>query len=377
MLFATAEVRRSKVRFGMLTFGAGLLVFVLLFQQALLDSLLEGMTGAITSQSAPVLVLAAEAQGSVGGSVLTAQQVEDVAAAPAVDDAAELAVTLLSFRAPDDDQWHNASVIGYQMGRPGSPTGLKEGRLPEAPEEVVASAEDAPGRYGIGDTVVMEPGGVPLVVVGLTEGSRMNVSPTIWVPWETYGELVELAVPDATEVFASVAAVQPQQGAETVNLVDALNVAVPELEAMTREEAAERVPGKDAIQMGFWLVMGLSYLVVALVIGFFFLTMTLQKQQSVTMLRAIGARGSYLVRCLLVQVALVSAGGLLIGAALLFVAAETLRATLVVSADPGGMVWAAGPALAVALLGAIPSARRILRADASRVFAGPTMGGIG
>ena len=65
MLFATAELRRSRARFGFLTVGAGLLVFVLLFQQALLAAVLDGMTGAITNQSGPVLVFLHEGLGSL------------------------------------------------------------------------------------------------------------------------------------------------------------------------------------------------------------------------------------------------------------------------------------------------------------------------
>ena len=70
MLFARAELARSKLRFGLLTLGAGLLVFVLLFQQLLLGTVLDGMTGAIAHQSAPVLVLARQAQRSVTGSLV-------------------------------------------------------------------------------------------------------------------------------------------------------------------------------------------------------------------------------------------------------------------------------------------------------------------
>src|SRR4029450_12064210 len=109
MLFATAELRRSRARFGSLTVGAGLLVFVLLFQQALLAAVLDGMTGAITNQSGPVLVFAREARPSLGGSLIPPDQQAQVTAAPGVADAAELATTLLSFRAPGDDELVNVS----------------------------------------------------------------------------------------------------------------------------------------------------------------------------------------------------------------------------------------------------------------------------
>src|SRR5919106_3879436 len=98
MLFATAELGRSKTRFGFLTLGAGLLVFVLLFQQALLTAVLDGMSGALRNQSGPVLVYARQAQRSFAGSLVTPQQLAEVKAVPGVADAAELAVTLLTYQ---------------------------------------------------------------------------------------------------------------------------------------------------------------------------------------------------------------------------------------------------------------------------------------
>jgi putative ABC transport system permease protein len=387
MLFANAELKRSKVRFGMLTLGAGLLVFVLLFQQALLNALLDGMAGAITHQSAPVLVLAREANRSFSGSLVTDSQLETVAAVPGVADAAELGVTGLSFRrqrdggasgsgAPGGDpELHNASIIGFRPGRPGTPVGLRRGRLPEAPNEVVASGEDAPGRYAIGDTLTIEPGDTDVVVVGLTEGGRLSVGPTLWVPWTTYEQLIQLVAPDTTVVLPSVVAVEPEPGVTVPRLVRDLNQLNPELEALTREDVAEKAPGRDAIWLGFMMVIALGYVVVAVVIGFFFLTMTVHKESSITTLRAVGARGGYLVRSLLWQVLVVTVGGLVIGSLMLAGAAPLMRSTVLVEVDPADMAVTAVPALAVALLGAVPPLRRVLRTNPADVFSRPSLGG--
>jgi len=376
-LFATAELGRSKARFGILTVGAGLLVFVLLFQQALLAAVLDGMSGALTHQSGPVLVYAREAQRSFAGSLVTPDQQAAVAASPGVADASELAVILLSYRPPDGDERINVSVIGYRPDRAGTPLGLSVGRLPGAADEVVASAEDAAGRFGVGDTVTIEPGGTPLRVVGLTRGGRWAVGPTLWVLWDTYEQLVRLAVPDAPVVLASVLAVEPEAGVPADQLAGELNRRFPALEALSREEAAATTPGRDAVRAAFMAVMALGYLVVAVVIGFFFLTMTLHKEPSITLLRAIGARGSYLARGLLLQVAVVTLGGLAVGVGLLLVTAPLVRSTVPVHVDLAVMARTAVPALAVALVGAIPPMRRTLRTDPFAVVSRPSLGGVG
>jgi putative ABC transport system permease protein len=147
------------------------------------------------------------------------------------------------------------------------------------------------------------------------------------------------------------------------------------MEALTREDAAEKTPGRSAIWLGFMMVIGLGYVVVAVVIGFFFLTMTVQKEASITTLRAVGARGSYLVRSLLWQVLVVTVGGLVIGALLLALAAPLVRSTVLLTVDPVAMATSAVPALAVALLGAVPPLRRVLRTNPADVFSRPSLGG--
>lgn len=375
MLFANAELRRSKARFGMLTVGTGLLVFVLLFQQALLTSLLDGIAGAVGHQSAPVLVLAREAQRSVAGSFVPPDQFEAVAGSPGVADASELGVTGLSIRHPNSEERHAAAVLGYQPNRPGTPTRLRAGRLPEKANETVASAEDAAGRYKVGDTILIDPGEVELTVVGLTEESRLNVSPTLWTPWETYEELVRGVYPETPLVMASAVAIEPSPGVSTEALIQDLNAALPDLEAVTREEAVTDAPGRDAVRYGFLLVMGLGYIVVAIVIGFFFLTLTLQKEPSITLVRAMGAKGGYVVSGLVRQLLVVILGGLTIGSLLLVGAESAVEATIPITVDPMVIVQTAIPVMVVGLLGIVSPVRRVLRTDPQAAISRPSMGG--
>ena len=62
MFLALKEMRRAKVRFGLLIAAIGLLVFLILFQQSLQNSLLTSFIGAIRTQSAPVLVYSTDGQ---------------------------------------------------------------------------------------------------------------------------------------------------------------------------------------------------------------------------------------------------------------------------------------------------------------------------
>jgi hemin transport system permease protein len=361
VLFATAELRRARLRFGALTLGAGLLVFVLLLQQALLGTVLDGMSGALARQSAPVLVYARDAQRSFLGSIVLPDQVAAVADVPGVADAAQLGVAQLSFQPQGRAERVNLSLLGYQPNRAGVPGALSSGRMPAAPDEVVASGEDARGHYAIGDTITIVPGNRTLQVVGLTRGARWSVGPTLWVPWDGYVATVEAALPDATQVLPALVTVQPEAGTAPARLAAELNDRFPELEALTREEAVASAPGRDAVQAAFGVVMGLAYLVVAVVVGFFFLTLTLTKEASVTTLRAVGATGTYLVRCLLLQVGLVTVGALGVGVLLLGAAVLWLRGSVL--------------PVEVDLATALAPIRRTLRCDPSTILTRQTLAG--
>jgi hypothetical protein len=239
---------------------------------------------------------------------------------------------------------------------------------------VVASAEDAPGRYRIGETLVIEPGNVEVVVVGLTADSRQGLLPTLWVAWPTYAELVRAVAPHTTVVHPSMVAVEPEAGVDPANLVRDINAQLPAVEAATREEAAAAAPGKGPLRLAFLMVRGLGYMVVGVVLAFFFLTLTLQKEPSLTALRAIGARPSYLVRGLVFQVAAVTVGALAVGAALMVVAVPLVRPIVPVALDPAAAARSAGTALAVALVAAVPPIRRVLRTDPNAVVSRPLLG---
>ena len=58
-------------------------------------------------------------------------------------------------------------------------------------------AKDADDGFDIGDTIVVEPGGLELTVVGLAPDAQLSVTPTLFVGYDTY-----LAAVAATPVAA-------------------------------------------------------------------------------------------------------------------------------------------------------------------------------
>ncbi len=375
MLLATSEIRRAKLRFSLLTGAVGLLVFLILFQQVLLGSLLQSFTGAIENQSAPVLVYGAEARKNVEGSIVTPDAIPAVQAVEGVATVVPLGEGTFTMEAGGTQV--DTAVFGFTPGGPGEPTKVVAGRLPQAPGEAVAPREDKTKGFDIGQTVTSSAGGVPVTIVGLTEQSRFSVAPTLFTPFATYEQLRRAANPDARAVLPTLLAVDPAPGVDPAVLADRITAQVPGVEALDRARAVSEAPGVAAVQQSFSLILLLAFIVVTLIVGFFFLILTVQKASSLTLLRAVGAPAGYLVKALLQQIGVVVGGGLVVGVAFLFGAKAGAQAGLPLQVEPATVIATCATVIVFALLASSVAVVRVLRIDPFSVVTRQSLGGTG
>lgn len=374
VLLAFTEIRRAKLRFGLLAGAVGLLVFLILFQQAVLGSLITSFVGAIREQSAEVLVFGAEARTNIAGSIVLPDQQRAVAAVDGVGALAPLGEGTFTLVAAGEDT--DASIFGFQPGGPGEPTNVVEGRLPGGPGEAVASAEDRDAGFGIGETVTTAAGGVPLTIVGLTERSRYSAAPTLWVTFATYEDLRRAVNPDASAVLPSLLAVDPAPGTTPEALAAAIEARVDGVEARTRSQAAAQARGVAQVNQSFMVIIWLVRLVVLLVIGFFFVILTVQKQPSLTLLRAVGAPTGYLVGALGAQIAVVLGLGLILGVLVTAGALAGASAGLPLTISPGEVAFNAALVIVLGLAGSIVAVLRVARIDPVDAVQRPSLGGL-
>jgi len=373
---ALAEIRRAKLRFGLLTGAVALLVFLILFQQSLAGSLLGQFTGGLEHQSATVLVYAADARRTVDGSRVTPAQVAQVAAVPGVAASGPLGEGSFTARL-GDGQLSDTSAIGYELGGPGFPTTLSSGRLPESDGEAVASAADASQGYDIGQTVTVVPGDTPVTIVGLADNIQFNVQPTLFVSFATFEGLVRATNPDARAVLPNLVGVEPAAGVEPVALASTITAQVAGVEALDRDTAVASLPGVSSIEQSFNIILGLAFVVVILLTGFFFLIITVQKTPSLTLLRAVGASGGFLLRNLIVQVLLVIGGALVIAVPLTIAAVSgSSSAAFQATVDPAVIVTTSIAIVLLAMVASIGAMRRVAKIDPAAATARLTGGGL-
>lgn len=364
MFLALREMRRAKVRFGLLIAAIALLVFLILFQQSLQNGLLTSFVGGIRNQSAPVLVYSVDGQRFIQGSVITPDLESAVRASPAVGQVGRIGQG--TFTVSTRNGTFDASVIGYEVvdgAALGAPTTLTAGRLAAAPGEAVAPAANAGEGFDIGDTVTVLPGGAELTVVGLARDIQLNAAPTLFVDYVTYLDVVASVNPDAATPLPNVLAVEPAEGLSAAQAAIDINEISLDLDALARSDAADETPGVAEVSQSFQIIFFLYGIVIPCVTGLFFLIITFQKAAALTLLRALGAPARRLVASLLVQALVIVVGGYLVGTLLYYPLSQQQLGGIPLRFETASVI---GWAVALIVLGvgsSLIAARRVLRID--------------
>ena len=363
MSLATAEIKRAKLRFGLLGGAVALLVFLVLLLTTLSGALIGALVGALEGLRADGLVYSDTARDNIAASRLPVETAVEVALVPGVSVASAVGtittaavVTTASGDAPLDMQ-----VFGVDPEGPGAPSGLVEGRLPSAPGEAAADG----GGVAIGDRIVLDPSGVELTVVGLLRGAQFNALPTAYADVATYEDIVTATFPGLPFVPVNAVAFTVEEGADVDAVAAAVESQVAGVSAYSKESAVSLIPGIDSITQSFGILVGLTFIIGIVVIGFFFLILTVQKLKAFTLLRAIGTPTSRLALAVSLQIVLVVVIASAIAIGLTVAAVGAFNTGLPVSLDPATVATTVIAVLAFSLLAGLLSIRRIVRIDPS------------
>lgn len=372
MFLALKEIRRGAGRFALLTAALGLLVFLILFQQALQAALLRSFVGAIENQTAPVIVFSVDGQRTIQGSVITPDLEEMVAGVEGVEAVGRFSAG--EFTVEAGGELRDATIVGYQDPELGAPSRVVEGRLPSADGEVVASAVDASFGFDVGDVVSVVPGGLELEVVGLAEDAQLNVSATLFTTTASYDAAASARNPDAGAPLPNALAVSPAEGISPAEISERINDADPRFDALPSAEAADASPAVASVTQSFQIIFALFGVVVPCVTGLFFLIITFQKAGALTLLRAVGAPAGRLVRSILFQVGLISAAGYAVGVLMFLPLVGATVGSLPLRFDPGTVITWLLVIVVLSLLSALFSIRRVLRIDPASAAVGQGVG---
>jgi putative ABC transport system permease protein len=366
MFIAFRELWRSKLRFGLLSAAVGLLVFLLLFLGTLSGTLLSSYIGAIENADADALVFSADSRRNVQASRFDAAAIGSVEQVPGVRAAAGMSEATLTVRI--DGETSDLSLWAVDPGGPGD-VPIVEGRSATSGEVVVDVSAKAKG-FVIGSTVVLTETGRSLVVVGYTDQRQYAVLPTGYTPSVEWNQIFLETYPGAPDVPVSLIAVNIDQGADVDTVISGINATVASADATTPADAAAATPGVSSISTSFNLIVGITFGIVVVVIGFFFTILAVQKQKSFVLLRAVGAGQRYLGLSIVVQIAVTITLGILIGVLFLWGASFASSESFPLTIETTQIVATSIIVLVSSIAAGGFSVRRALNVDPTRAARG-------
>jgi putative ABC transport system permease protein len=356
MGLATVEMRRAKLRFGLLTIAVALLVFLILLLTTLSNALISSLVGALKGLDTQGLVYSTSSQDNIAASRLAPETVAAVAAVPGVTAAAGVGTFTASASVAGVEG--DLQAFGFTPDAPGRPTSLSAGRLPTTDTEVAIDGDAA-----IGDVVTL--GSQSLEVVGLLRGAQFNALPTAYMTLAAYERAVTEINPGLPFVPVNAVAFTIDDGATLAEVATAVTSAVDGVKAYSLDDAVASIPGIDSISQSFGILVGLTFIIGIVVIGFFFLILTVQKMRTFTLLRAVGSSSGGLARTVALQIAVVVILASVVALILTLLALQGINTGIPVSLDAVTVGSTIGAVLVFSLLAGLLSIRRIVRIDPS------------
>ena len=367
-LLAVQEIRRGRGRFSAVVAALSLIVFLVLILAALADGLFYGATGAVRSTTATAYAFSDDAEGSLIRSRLDEADVARFAAAPGVERAGPVGVLLTGGSGPEGEL--DLAVFGIDMGGPGTPTTLVEGRLPDPGETGVAVADAQLSRLGVGVGVgsSVAVGGVPAEIVGIVSDTSYQLQPTIWTSVPTWREMRDAVRPELRGQPTSINAVALVAGSSAD--LAAIAAAVPGTTVLTAEATGLAIPGVEQQSSTLNSIIYTTLAVAALVVALFFALLVLEKRELFAALKALGTPTTRLGVAVIAQAMVATVLGIVLG---------TLVARLFGLVIPAGvptlfrvdtLVTIAVFTLVAGFVGALFSLRRIARIDPATAIGG-------
>ena len=321
---AIKEVFRNRGRFLLVALVIALITVLVLFIAALGEELSDANRQYVANLDAQLIVFLEKSDYSITASRLETNTAKAVRRVDGVADAGPIYTSnseIVSLPEP-----LKISMLGVEAGRPGMPS-LLEGRYfrgGAAREAVMDMSVAQRTNLKIGDEIEIrstqgtEDQFYTLKIVGLVDKQAYFFQPTIFVPastWELMRPQSESDLNSDTP-FPNIVAVKLTDPTQVEVMKARLEDQVSNIEVADIETTINNIPGYTAQQGTVQTQGAFTLLIGILVIGGFFQIQILQKVPQIGVLKAIGSSNFVVGLSAVIQIIIVTAMGVGIGAGL-------------------------------------------------------------
>ncbi|HCU9345515.1 TPA: FtsX-like permease family protein [Staphylococcus aureus] len=343
MFLAWNEIRRNKLKFGLIIGVLTMISYLLFLLSGLANGLINMNKEGIDKWQADAIVLNKDANQTVQQSVFNKKDIENKYKKQATLKQTGEIVS-------NGHQKDNVLVFGVEKSSFLVPS-LIEGHKATKDNEVLADETLKNKGFKIGDTLSLSQSDEKLHIVGFTESAKYNASPVIFTN-------------DAT-----IAKINPRLTGGKINAVvvrdtnwkdKKLN---QELEAVSINDFIENLPGYKPQNLTLNFMISFLFVISATVIGIFLYVMTLQKTSLFGILKAQGFTNGYLANVVISQTLILALFGTAFGLLLTGVTGAFLPDAVPVKFDVLTLLVFAIVLMIVSVLGSLFSILTIRKID--------------
>ncbi|HEK6646542.1 TPA: ABC transporter permease [Staphylococcus aureus] len=343
MFLAWNEIRRKKLKFGLIIGVLTMISYLLFLLSGLANGLINMNKEGIDKWQADAIVLNKDANQTVQQSVFNKKDIENKYKKQATLKQTGEIVS-------NGHQKDNVLVFGVEKSSFLVPS-LIEGHKATKDNEVLADETLKNKGFKIGGTLSLSQSDEKLHIVGFTESAKYNASPVIFTN-------------DAT-----IAKINPRLTGDKINAVvvrdtnwkdKKLN---QELEAVSINDFIENLPGYKPQNLTLNFMISFLFVISATVIGIFLYVMTLQKTSLFGILKAQGFTNGYLANVVISQTLILALFGTAFGLLLTGVTGAFLPDAVPVKFDVLTLLVFAIVLMIVSVLGSLFSILTIRKID--------------
>ena len=357
MFLSFREIRHAKLRFALIT-GVIVLVASLVFiLSGLARGLATGNSAAIDALPIDAMLVSRGSDYQLDRSSLSGDVVDVVRAIEGIEDAQPFGATASNVKKDGSEDVIGVSLIGVQPDSFAAPA-PNEGEAVGADDGgVVIDRTLADEGVKIGDTLVSDPGGTELRVVGIVDGRSYRLAPTMFVPLEVWQEIqAQGGGRDDDTINAVLIQGEGDAIAGIPDQIDNTLVASP-------QEIIENLPGYSEQALTLLLIQAFLVVIAAGIIAAFFYIITLQKVPELGVMKALGTTTAYIARNLITQVVLLGLVGVLIGVGLAWLVSALIGTAVPYTLDYVQIAQFGVLLLVVAMIGTGLSLFQVARID--------------
>lgn len=355
MFLAWNEIRRNKLRFG-LVIGVLLLVAYLVFFLSGLANGLENMNkAAIEKWDADAVVVTKEADKSLPQSHFERDAFDDA------DTESSARIGLLSAVASFGDDTSGIVVFGIDSDEFLMPEVI-EGEAFQKENETIAADSLKDEGFEIGDEIKLSSSEEKLTITGFTKNAKFNAAPVLYTDFNSFQKINFGEASEANEDRVNGFVIK-------ANDLDKINLD-KELELVPTQTFIESLPGFVEQNLTLTLMIYFLFAISAFIVAIFLYVLTIQKVSIFGVLKAEGIPNAYLARSVIAQTFILAFVGVLLGFGLTVVTGLFLPPAVPVAFDYVQMAGYGVALIAVSIIGALISVRTIVKIDPLKAIGG-------